>query len=72
MEEKYIPEVPYYVAKILDTKRHNGYKYVFDCGYDHKGNSLKDKFKTWKHHYSRKYKYALLNGYTVEKSVWDW
>ncbi|MEC2463878.1 hypothetical protein P9X10_03025 [Bacillus cereus] len=60
MDERdfYKPEVPEWVAKILaKKKRQDPFATI--------GHS-KD-WEKWKRKYSRKYKYAMLNGWTIEK-----
>lgn len=62
MEDVYIPEVPRFVAEILALeKKYNNIHYPFKSS-----GETRKKWQEWKRRYSRKLKYARLNGWTIE------
>ena len=64
MDDKYIPEVPKFVAEILEQeKKYNNIHYPFKCS-----GETRKQWGEWKSKYSRKLKYARLNGWTIENT----
>lgn len=58
---EYKPVIPKWVAQILELeKKHNNIHYPFKCS----GQTRKEWDK-WKKSYSRKLKYARMNGWIV-------
>lgn len=65
VDEEYKPSVPQWVAEILELdKRRRQSQY---SGKICSGQTRKD-WNDWKDSYSRKLKYARLNGWVVERS----
>jgi len=62
MEPLYKPVIPQWVADILVKKRE---------GNPHAVTGHRKEWDEWKYRYSRKYKYALRNGWIVEGSTED-
>jgi hypothetical protein len=63
-EELYKPVVPKWVGEILELdkkRRQNQYRGSLASG------DTRKKWDDWKYRYSRKLKYARLNGWIVEK-----
>ena len=58
MTELYKPEVPEWVGDILRKKKNNDP--LATIGYS-------KRWHKWKRSYSRKYKYAMLNGWVVKR-----
>ena len=57
----YVPCVPAYVDKYLKyEKQHDVHALALCCGEEYK------QYKLWKKRYSRKFKYAMLNGWSIE------
>jgi hypothetical protein len=62
--EEYKPVVPQWVARILELdkkRRQDQYRGSLASGQERKD------WEEWKHRYSRKLKYARLNGWIIEE-----
>lgn len=63
MSELYKPIVPKWVAEILDHEKNKGH-----LPFKHyPSGQLRKDWNDWKYRYSRKLKYAKLNGWIVEE-----
>lgn len=63
MNDLYIPEIPGYAAKAIEKEKNKGHLPPWDRQLHGKERKL---FDEWSRHYSRKLKYARLNGYTIK------
>ncbi len=61
-DPKYVPAVPPFIARILTLEKKYGRHYPFKCS-----GETKKRYNEYERRYSRKLKYARLNGWTVEK-----
>lgn len=58
MTDSYKPVIPQWVAEILENKKK---------GLIHPYGGRKKEWDNWEYRYTRKLKYARLNGWTIEK-----
>lgn len=63
MSELYIPKIPEFAAKALEKEKNKGHLPIWDRELHGKEKVL---FEEWIRRYSRKLKYARLNGWTIE------
>lgn len=63
MDTNYKPVVPDWVGQILTDKK---------AGKMHYKAGLSKQWDEWKYRYTRKYKYALLNGWITESEYNKW
>lgn len=60
MDDSYKPEVPAWVAEVLAKKKRQDPFATL---------GVSKQWDEWKHRYSRKYKYAKLNGWKVKEET---